>query len=239
MVLTCAGFDPSAGAGLLADLRAVDAMGCYGLGVLTCNTVQNDREFFGVSSAANFALEQIRALARRFEISFVKVGLVADFDELICLLSLLRDLFPDVHIVWDPILRASAGFDFDHRPERLDEILGLVDLWTPNLDEISRFYSGAKNAAELASSQADLYLKGGHGFGDSSRDEYWSKGIMLHALEQPRLIDGGKHGSGCHLSALLSASFAVGGDLEIVLWRARRALQGFLSSTNTLLGYYP
>ena len=75
--LSIAGFDPSAGAGLLADVKTLEASGVYGLGVCTALTVQNDVAFERVNwvSAADIR-DQIRILLVRFRVDFIKIGLV-------------------------------------------------------------------------------------------------------------------------------------------------------------------
>lgn len=240
LVLSCAGFDPSAGAGLLGDLRAFEAMGAYGMAVETCSTVQNDCEFFSIQDRMDEAFLQMDALARRFKFRAVKIGLVPSWPRLAELLERIRFYWPSAPILWDPILKASAGFDFAQHQGELESLLSLVDYWTPNLREIAALYPDlcADELYLQASQSAALYLKGGHADGDLVLDRIYKDGELIWELELPRL-GGEKHGSGCHLSALFAASLALGGSVQECASRARLRLQDFFSSAEGLLGYYP
>lgn len=125
-ILTIAGFDPSGGAGILSDIKTIEANGGYGLGVLSANTWQNDIVFERVEWVSLKDIrEQINILTNRFDVRYIKIGIVQNPVELYALLLFLRKKIPDAIIVWDPILKASAGFLFHHCIEKnlLENIL--------------------------------------------------------------------------------------------------------------------
>jgi hydroxymethylpyrimidine/phosphomethylpyrimidine kinase len=73
--LSIAGFDPSAGAGILADIKTFEQCGVYGLGVCTAVTIQNDVEFEKVDwLSAESILSQIKILLKRFKVEVEKIG---------------------------------------------------------------------------------------------------------------------------------------------------------------------
>src|SRR4051812_8564103 len=75
--LSIAGFDPSAGAGVLADVKTFEGNGVYGLGVVSALTWQNDKEFDKVEwIEVSKITSQIEVLLRRFDIKYVKIGLI-------------------------------------------------------------------------------------------------------------------------------------------------------------------
>ena len=155
--LSIAGFDPSAGAGLLADVKTLEASGVYGLGVCTALTVQNDVAFERVSwvSAADIR-DQIRVLFVRFRVDFIKIGLVESLPELLELVRWLKGQNPRLQLVWDPVLKATAGYEF-HRYTDGDMLRALaaeMALITPNRPEMLRLWPAetAAAAAETVSS---------------------------------------------------------------------------------------
>ena len=79
-ILTIAGFDPSNGAGLTADIKTFEALKCYGLAVCTANTVQNDIEFKDCHWISKSVIKkQIEVLFTQFKIDVVKIGIVENW----------------------------------------------------------------------------------------------------------------------------------------------------------------
>jgi len=241
--LTIAGFDPSAGAGVLADIKAMEASGVYGLAACTALTVQNDRSFERVSWVALADMQdQIRVLLTRFSVGFVKIGLVESLPVLQELIAWLRAQSPSVQIIWDPVLKATAGYEFHARPDarRLQAICRELALLTPNHPEARRLMPGAANpeaAAEALATWCPVLLKGGHAEGDFATDVLLTPGAR-HVLASPRLPHGEKHGSGCVLSAAILARLALGDDLPAACRAAKDYTTAFLGSNDTLLGYH-
>ena len=112
-ILSIAGFDPSGGAGILADIKAIESNGGYGLGVLSANTWQNDIAFRKTKwMTLEEIKEQINILLERLPVMHFKIGLIESTDVLLSLVQFIKLHIPEAVIVWDPILKASAGFEF-------------------------------------------------------------------------------------------------------------------------------
>ena len=231
-VVSIAGFDPSAGAGVLADVKTFEQHGVYGFGICSALTVQNDSEFFHVQwlSAAQI-IEQLQTLTKKFTIAACKIGIIGSLDILQAVTHFLRQHNPRMYIVWDPVLKASAGYAFHESivAQQLSTILRSIDLITPNYDEWQRF-------SNLAISSAML-LKGGH--------RPHALGVdTLYERDDAIVIEPGvenvfpKHGSGCVLSAAITAQLAKGDALPDACRAAKRYIESFLNSNETLLGYH-
>jgi hydroxymethylpyrimidine/phosphomethylpyrimidine kinase len=241
--LSIAGFDPSGGAGLLADAKTMEALGVYGLGVCTALTVQNDVQFERVRWEP-FAdvQDQSRLLFARFRISWAKIGLVESLYQLPALLAWLRLQNPGLGVVWDPVLRASAGHEFHAAPapELLAQLCRPLALITPNRPEMLRLWPAdtAEQAAAAVSAFCPVLLKGGHADGAEATDRLFDQGREVACYAAPRLPHGEKHGSGCVLSAAIVAELAKGQPLSEACRLGKEYTTRVLASNDTLLGYH-
>jgi hydroxymethylpyrimidine/phosphomethylpyrimidine kinase len=240
--LTIAGFDPSAGAGVLADVKTLEANGVYGLAACTALTVQNDVAFERVSWVGLAGVQdQIRLLRARFHIGFIKIGLIESLPFLLELIGWLKAHNPAVQIIWDPVLRATAGYEFHPRPDAalLQAICRELALITPNQPEALRLLPAPTPtaAAEALAAWCPVLLKGGHTTGDLATDVLLAAGER-HVLSSPRLPHGEKHGSGCVLSAAVLARLALGDGLPEACRAGKAYTAAFLGSNDTLLGYH-
>jgi len=237
-ILTIAGFDPSGGAGVLADIKTFEAHRCMGFAVITANTIQNESEFIApnwISEEEIFA--QLNILLKQHQFEYVKIGLIPSLDflkEVINQLSIYN-----CQLVWDPILSASAGFDFKHDLSELKEVLKQVYLITPNWNEIKQL-SGNKEAlkgAEELSKLTNVYLKGGHSK-EVGKDYLFfdDKVYPLNPKNKKPMFE--KHGSGCVFSSALTANLLKGYPIIKVCLRSKRYIEKYLNSTNELLGYH-
>ena len=240
--LSIAGFDPSGGAGILADIKTFENIGVYGFGVCSALTYQNDEEFIHVDWIdLDKIKEQILVLFKRFKIDFIKIGLIENFSVLLQLVKWIRSKNPEVKIIWDPILKASAGFEF-HSVKNYDiliEILKNINLLTPNIPEMKLLYSfdeAEKNALEI-SRFCKVYLKGGHTQNKIVTDILFLKNEQLK-FDSKKFNNHEKHGSGCVLSAAILANLAKGKSIEVACKLAKKYTEHFLLSNTTLLGYH-
>jgi hydroxymethylpyrimidine/phosphomethylpyrimidine kinase len=244
MVLTIAGFDPSGGAGVLADIKTFELMGVYGIAVITGNTHQNDITFKSITWLDKKEKKRnVALLAERFSIMAAKLGMHKDLDDIQHSIKLCKKYFPGVQIIWDPILSASAGFDLDIKlyKDSLNKILSAVSLVTPNQQEATKL-GGTKDAEEAArnlSKQCPILLKGGHSRDKKLAADYlFVNGKLKREYSSPRTKGAEKHGSGCVLSAAISASLAKGDVLEEAIDKGKKYVTKFLKSNNTLLGFH-
>ncbi len=241
VTLSIAGFDPSAGAGVLADIKAFEQNGVYGMGVVSALTFQNDTEFDGVEwVGAEKIIRQLEVLLRKFEIQHFKIGLIESMGVLQEIVRYLRSKIAEPVIVWDPILKASAGFVF-HEPsvELPQSLIESVYCITPNIPEAIQIFGAdnLNNKLEVASEQLNIYLKGGHGE-DGIITDLLFVSDHTYAFPNDRLPNGTKHGSGCVLSAALTAQLALGRSLPDAAELANGYTYKFLASNDTLLGYH-
>ena len=241
--VSIAGFDPSGGAGALADSKTFEANGVYGLGVVSALTWQNDIHFEKLEwLVLEKIIDQLRLLQARFCLRYIKIGLIENMTVLLQLITWLREQVPGAVIVWDPVWRASAGFPFHMaiHPELLSELLSAVDCITPNIPEARQLFGDACRPADLcaASRQTAIYLKGGHAVNEGCITDtlYYRQGSQL--FSRPRLPKGEKHGSGCVLSSALTARLALGDTLPAAAAAANAYTHHFLASNDQLLGYH-
>lgn len=111
--LSIAGLDPTGGAGLLADIKAMHQQGVYGLGIISCNTIQTDKHFDRAAWVKlDFIEASLKTLSGRFAIKAVKIGAVKNRQMLFSLLTAIQQYLPSVQIVWDPVLNPTAGGHF-------------------------------------------------------------------------------------------------------------------------------
>src|SRR5699024_9847784 len=138
-ILCIAGTDPSGGAGLLADVKAVAAMGGYGMGVVTAVTVQNT---VGVSDVHPVPLEAVigrrDAVADDVEIDAVKIGMLGEAALVHAVGEWLRRRRPP-NVILDPVMVATTGgrLASDDAAGMLRDLVPLVDLVTPNVPELA------------------------------------------------------------------------------------------------------
>lgn len=233
--LTIAGFDGSAGAGILADVKTMAHFGVYCEAVCTALTQQNEDEFVAPGWVIWERIEaQLETLFEKRTFKYVKIGLVEKAKVLKRIVELIRKKSPDAYIIWDPIASASAGFHFLRSAER-DEFMPVmkqIDLVTPNQDEFG--FLGLEQAAaqgkfEFGKDFAVL-LKGGHSTGSDAIDTLWDKDGKLYKFSSPRLPGKGKHGTGCHLSSAILANLALGKDLPTACRIAKDYLTELLQS---------
>ncbi len=224
VVLVLAGHDPTGGAGLVADSEAIAANGGWALTIPTAWTVQNCRDVSEVIPADPDAMRRMALALDDFDIAAIKVGLVASSSTLDAVTDIVRRR-PGVPLVLDPVLRAGGGSELstaelvDGLRERL---LPLVDILTPNRQELSRLTLGlegddTRRAVELMTLGCQAILVTGT---DDPIDRV-PRDRVQHTLHAPDLsrqwswprLDGQFHGSGCTLAAALAARLGTGESL--------------------------
>lgn len=232
-VLTIAGFDPSAGAGALADIKTFAALSCYGVAAITALTVQNTRAVEAVMPVPpDFLAAQIDAIFSDIEIAAVKIGMLATVAATEIVAQKLA-AYSARHVVLDPVMRASTGDALaveDLRAAILQRLAPRVTLVTPNLAEAAGLAACAVPAStrEMASTGAKLLdagfsavlVKGGHLPGQDAIDLLCT-GTMEKAFSTPRVATQDTHGTGCTLSAAIAASLAHGLPLDRAVEKAK------------------
>lgn len=240
-VLSIAGFDPSAGAGVLADVKTFEGNGAYGMGVVSAITYQNDMEFERVEWIDHSKIVgQIEVLLKRFRIKHIKIGLIENMDTLAQIVRFLKTEVDEPVIIYDPILKASAGFSFHNiTEEHFTKTIEGINCITPNIPEAIQIFGpdNLNEKLELLSENINVYLKGGHTEDNVVTDLLYVKD-HTYAFPNDRIPNGAKHGSGCVLSSALTAQLALGHDLPTAAENANSYTHNFLASNETLLGYH-
>jgi hydroxymethylpyrimidine/phosphomethylpyrimidine kinase len=232
VVLTIAGSDSSAGAGIQADLKAISANGGYGASVITAITAQNTR---GVTAAAELDLDLIRAQADAvfgdLRVAAAKTGMLASAAVIETVAKVLRDYRPP-HYVLDPVMVSKTGFPL-LRPEAVgalrEALLPLATLLTPNVHE-ARALTGlpVRTPAEaeaagrqlLAAGAGAVLVKGGHLEERPATDVLVTReGVRVFAGEH--LDARHTHGTGCTYSAAIATQLAHRRPLEEAIARAK------------------
>lgn len=240
-VLSIAGFDPSGGAGVLADVKTFEQSGVQGLSVNTANTIQNENEISYVDWIDDDVIFDQIEILKNHPVKAVKIGLVGNGKLFGEILEKVITNWPEVPIVWDPILESTSGFIFheSHSTDTWKKNIENLTLITPNIDEM-RLLSGVedeKKGALVWSKRCSILLKGGHSDSQKGVDELYENGEG-NAISGNGKILNEKHGSGCVLSSRIAAELAKGKSLIEACTISKEYTEQFLSSNESLLGFH-
>ena len=240
-VLVCSGLDPSGGAGLIADVRVISALGGRPAGVVTALTVQNTTGVVDVQPCdPDFVGHQLAFLMTDIEVRAVKIGLVGSTAIAKAIANALH--LTHAPVVWDPILapsRGSVGFVDAAFDEALVALRPHLTVVTPNKHELFQLTglpTGDQHMAEAAARElakkldCAVLVKGGHFTGDESID------VLVTANERnwlrgPR-IEGGEHvhGTGCALASAIATYLAQGRELAEACQLAKQYVAGLIEN---------
>lgn len=248
-MLVIAGYDPSGGAGILADVKTAESHCVYAQAVCTGFTFQNTRRITRIHWFTEADIrEQIALCYEETTFSWVKIGITRHARMLAEIIGQLKQHNASVKIVWDPVLAASSGTRFmeDLTAMDFEAILPGIFLVTPNLEELRHLYPGRLSAGNIAddalesvcldlSDNAIIYLKGGHDNQFPGRDRLFRSGELHIFPPGPGQVFP-KHGSGCVFSSALTASLAKGYPPLKAAQRSKRYTERFLNSHPGLLG---
>ena len=241
-VLTIAGSDSGAGAGLQADLRTIQALGGYAATAVTAVTAQNTR---GVARwqavAPGLIAAQIRAVREDLPVAAMKTGLLPGAG---AVRAIARELtrHPRRPLVVDPVIGSTSGTRFlpaaGLRALRR-ELLPLATLVTPNWPEAAALTGRpVRTETEAAAAAAVLarecgcavLVKGGHGRGRTCCDCLAMPDGRVRRYFGARIATRNTHGTGCVLSAAIAAGLARGRTLEAAVGESIRFLRRSLRS---------
>ena len=237
-VLVIGGFDPSAGAGVLADVKTLEQLKVYGMVVNTANTVQSGDSFLEVNwTSESLITKQLEVLLDSYKFKYAKIGLVPSLEILDRLLDRLAE--KKIKVVWDPVLKASAGFDMQHDLSPLHSVLKKVAIITPNWMEAQQLagIEDAQKAAEQLAQHCTVYLKGGHNEAAPGKD-YLYHGTQVKSLNPRAKRPTEKHGSGCVFASALTGYLALEYSLLKASLKAKTYISEVLDSNSELLGYH-
>lgn len=247
--LSIAGFDGSGGAGLQADTKTFSALGCYAANVLTALPVQNTQGVRNCYRLPNRAItEQLQAIFDDFRPDAIKIGMLFDTDiiELVCdFLSTHADGIP---IVTDPVMMAKSG-DALLKPEAISalstHLLPLTTVLTPNLPEAQTLANSSSEDLSILAQTIEtlgtqyVLVKGGHSDNSHSTnavDVLFGQGQTAR-FSEPRIESNNTHGTGCTLSAAITAYLAQGHDIPTAVLHAKTYLtQAIAASAKQSIG---
>jgi hydroxymethylpyrimidine/phosphomethylpyrimidine kinase len=231
VVLTIAGFDPSSGAGITADIKTIAAHECYGVSCITALTVQSTQGVRRVEAVdPKIIAETLQELASDIAIEAVHIGMLGNARTVAVVADFLGQAgLP--HVVLDPILKSSSGADLlDAAGTRLlaERLLPLAELVTPNLDEAGILAGMAvTNLEEMREAAARLHVLGAAnvvvtgGHLEKAIDLLsftTSRGIEQETFKADRQRSNSTHGTGCAFATALACHLAHGRGLpEAVL----------------------
>ena len=245
IALTIAGSDPSGGAGIQADLKTFHQFGVYGEAVITLITVQNTVRVSRVEVLAPLlVLEQIEAVVEDIPPGAAKTGALGSAEMVSAVARAAGGFaFP---LVVDPVMVSKHGMSLlgDEAGAALrDLLLPRAYLLTPNVPEAEALtgmtiggMAEMKRAAERLREMGAraVLIKGGHLEGDATDLLY--AGEAFHEFRAERVATRHTHGTGCTLSAAITAGLARGWELPEAVGRAKRFLDEAIRS-NPGLGH--
>ncbi len=242
IVLSIAGFDPSGGAGLFADIKTFEQHQVLGMGVISANTIQTETDFMKVSWVGFEEMkEQLVPIFNQYDIRVVKIGIVENLEVLYKLCLYIKSVQENCKIVWDPVLAASAGMllNASLTTSSSHDVLKLMHLITPNIAE-ARVLGNNVDEIEAAfslSEHCSVLLKGGHSAIRKGLDLLIDNRIPIEIVGSDASLHA-KHGSGCILSSAIAANLALGHSLEDSCKRAKLYIENRLKSNQNLLAYH-
>ena len=225
IALTIAGSDSGGGAGIQADLKTFHQFGVYGTSVVVALTAQNTRGVRSVHAVPpEMVRDQLAAVAEDLPPDAVKTGMLASAALVRRVADAIRG-YGWTRVVVDPVMVATSGdrlLDPDAEAVILEQLLPMAAVVTPNLDEAAILAQmEVKDLASmeaagrriLASGARAVLVKGGHLPGDTLVD------ILVtvqgtRRFSHPRVATTSTHGTGCTLSAAITAGLALGRPLE-------------------------
>ncbi len=223
IVMSIAGIDPSAGAGIYADLKTFQAIGVYGTGIVTALTAQNPYKFFSTSPVLpEYIEEQMDSVLDSYKVEFIKTGMLYS-PEIIKLVSKKIKEY-NLKAVVDPVMVATSGGDLtkeDIADAFNKYLLPKSILTTPNIAEaekLTKFEIKTKEDALKASKKivCNNIITGGHldGVNTINIDG------KITTIKQELIKTDNLHGTGCNLSSAIVAFLAKNNDINTSIIKA-------------------
>jgi hydroxymethylpyrimidine/phosphomethylpyrimidine kinase len=232
-ILTIAGFDPSGGAGLQADLKTFAVHKTYGMSVVTSIVVQNTRGVQWVEPIPPSLIQkQLKVILEDILPDAIKIGLISSVDAIQVIGQILQKNPPFI-LVLDPVTISSSGYCMvlDKTMKSLQNVLfPLSTVVTPNIpeaEEICGFHiqnktdmiKAARNIAKITNGA--VLLKGGHAIFLEDSSDVLVDQHTIHWFSSPRIQTPHTHGTGCTLSSAIAAHLGKGDSLMTAVEKAK------------------
>jgi hydroxymethylpyrimidine/phosphomethylpyrimidine kinase len=245
VALTIAGFDPSGGAGVVADIKTFTAFNCFAVAAVTSLTFQNTTGVFGAADqTAETVRAQVMPVIQDFSVACAKTGMLPTRE----VIAEVARLFLETELpapVVDPVIRSTSGYDLiddDALSALVKKLMPLARVVTPNIPEAERITGlaiedeeGMRRAARVMREMGAraVLVKGGHlkekaEGGRHKAEKGWSALDILDDEGRVTLFQGewiettSTHGTGCTLSAAIAACLGRGLSLEKAIETAKR-----------------
>jgi hydroxymethylpyrimidine/phosphomethylpyrimidine kinase len=244
IILTIAGFDPSSGAGVTADIKTIAAHGCYGISAITAMTVQSTAGVRQVIPTDPEVLgSTLQELLKDGKVSAVHIGMlgcgkvaskVADFLESARL----------KHVVLDPVLKSSSGaelLDQSGVAVLTERIMSFADVVTPNVDEAAALTGiEVKNPEQMEVAAGRLHemgakavvVTGGHL--DQAIDVLSLPGVEMQTYRGERIDSPNTHGTGCAFSTAIACQLALGQSLPMAVLLAKAYVSAAIKNSYSI-----
>jgi len=255
VVLTIAGFDPSSGAGISADIKTIAAHDCYGIACITALTVQSTRGVWQILPMdPKVIAATLDELASDFDIESVHIGMLANEDVVLAVAEFLtRRALP--HVVLDPILKSSSGsalLDPGGIRRMVQQLFPVAEVVAPNLDEalaLTRLppaESGESTAQAVdhmreaarhlhAIGAANVVVTGGHLEKAIDLLSFTaSRGVEQEVFKAERQKSTSTHGTGCAFSSALACHLAHGRGLPEAVLLSKAYISAAISNAHPL-----
>lgn len=222
VALTIAGSDSGGGAGIQADIKAMQANGVFAASVITAITAQNT---VAVTDALDLPpsliRSQVEAVMTDLPVAAAKTGMLSSIDIITTVAAAVRD-FRITPLVVDPVMISKSGFSLlqdDAVQALIDDMLPLATVCTPNAHEAARLVGGAILTASDATEAARaihamgpgaVLVKGGHLDDEPEAVDVLFDGQEVHIIRSPRIDTPHTHGTGCTYAAAIAARLAHG-----------------------------
>jgi hydroxymethylpyrimidine/phosphomethylpyrimidine kinase len=251
VVLTIAGFDPSSGAGVTADIKTIAAHGCYGVGCISALTVQSTAGVLRtVALDPGLVSETLQELAADIEIAAIHIGMLGSVTVVKAVAEFLsrrtgKDRLPNV--VLDPVLKSSSGAVLLDRAGTdclMERLIPLADVVTPNVDEAA-VLSGLKvtGVDEMKAAAARLHdmgasavvVTGGHLEKAIDVLSFTTKrGVEVEVFKAERQRSNSTHGTGCAFSTAIACHLALDRGLAEAVLLAKTYVTAAISNGHSL-----
>lgn len=228
--ISIAGFDPSGGAGILADIKTFTSLGIHGTSVITALTAQNPERFFSTYPIAiEYIEEQFNSIVDEYNINYGKTGMLYSNE----VIKLIHEKLSsnNVKYVVDPVMIASSGGNLsknDISKTLKNNLIKDSVLITPNIFEaevlsgiaIKNIADGIE-ASEILNKYSNVLITGGHLNGNSILNIDGKIKVIKEDLIKTNNI----HGSGCSLSAAITSYLIKGEELSAAVKKANKFIR--------------
>jgi hydroxymethylpyrimidine/phosphomethylpyrimidine kinase len=243
VILSIAGLDPSGGAGIVADVKTIAALGCFPATVITSITFQNTTGVYGAAHQTPGVLRaQIEPVINDLKVVAVKTGMLPTAEIIAEVASLVSEMQLPAPVV-DPVMRATSGdslIEASALDTLRDKLFPLARVVTPNIPEAERLVGfsieGLDDMKRAAETIKDfgvkaVLIKGGHmPLPTSATNSQASDAVDVLVDESGEFAEfrslffdvGNVHGSGCTLSAAIASYLGRGFDLAAAIDQAKR-----------------